>query len=464
MRIEIMADSECLEATCAILTRMPDHDSLGTKLRARMRGPIVLPGDANYASLRLVWNRRIDRRPLLIARCLGLTDVIEVIRFAQERGVAMTIRAGGHSLSGSCVMDDAVMLDLSLMKHVSVDPARRRAVAQPGATWGDFDRQTQVHSLATTGGVRSNSGIAGLTLGGGMGWLMGKHGLVCDNLVSADVIDASGQRLTASAEENSDLFWAIRGGGGNFGVVTAFEYQLHPLTSVYAGVFLYAKQQAFDVLHQYCDLTAKAPDELTAYALLMCSPKNTPFVGVALCHVGPSPENDVAPFRSAASLITDSVDWKLYTEHQTALDFTTPKGLQYHERCVPLTELTDEALRTILHYGETAPTPQTSILLEHIHGNASLIPIQSTAFALRRNPYRLNIVAAWQDPILTDRCVAWTRAFAANMQRFAISDTYGPNHTRLSQLKLIYDSENLFRGNPNIFPQRFTKGTGGTAI
>lgn len=472
-----MPDSGECGVARAILARMPDQNSSGIEqLRKRLRGPILLPEDSDYDALRFGWNGMIDRHPLMIARCLGTTDIVEILRYAQERGVPMTVRAGGHGFSGKSVMDGAVMLDLSLMKHVRVDPARRRAVAQAGATWGDFDRQTQVHSLATTGGVVSTTGIAGLTLGGGIGWLMGKHGLACDNLVSADLVDASGQRLTASAEENSDLFWAIRGGGGNFGVVTTFEYQLHPLDSVCGGILLYPRQHAFDLLSQYRDLTAKAPDELIAYASLMYGPDGTPMAAIALCHCGPAgaeTENELAPYRRAAPLIVDMVGWKPYAELQTMLDVTAPKGLQYYAKSTFLTQLTDDALRTIVRYGESAPTPQTAILLEHIHGRASRVSSDATAFALRRNQYSLNIIPAWQATELTDRCIAWARAFAADMERFgtgetyvnymgedgaeAVHLTYGRNYARLSQLKLKYDPGNFFRFNQNIVPQ-WTEG------
>jgi FAD/FMN-containing dehydrogenase len=437
-----------------------------------MRGPILLPEDSEYDRLRFGWNGMIERQPLVIARCLGVTDVVEIIRFAQERNVPMTVRAGGHSASGKCVMDGAVMLDLSLMKHVQVDPMRRRAVAHAGATWGDFDRQAQAHGLATTGGVISTTGIAGLTLGGGIGWLMGKYALACDNLVSADVVDVWGQRRTASAEENPDLFWAIRGGGGNFGVVTTFEYELHPLESVYGGVLLYPRPHALDLLRHYRDLTTRAPDELTVYASLMSGPDGTPLAGLALCHCGANgaaTESDVAAYRGAAPVIADMVSWRPYAELQTMLDFTAPKGLRYYFKCAFLTELTDEALRTIVHYGESAPSPQTGIMLEHIHGSASRVPADATAFALRRDQYSLNIVPAWQDPRLTERCIAWARAFAAEMERFGTGDayvnylgdegaeavhaTYSRNYKRLSQLKLKYDPGNFFRFNQNILPQ-----------
>ena len=436
-----------------------------------MRGAILLSEDSGYDQVRFGWNGMIDRRPLMIVRCLGLTDIVETIRFVQDHDLPMTVRSGGHGVSGKSVMDGTVMLDLSLMRHVRVDPMRRRAVAQAGATWADFDRQTQACGLATTGGVISTTGIAGLTLGGGIGWLMGKFGLACDNLVSADLVDASGGRLTASAEENPDLFWAIRGGGGNFGIVANFEYQLHPLESVYGGILIYPRQHAFDLLRHYRDLTAKAVDELTAYGSLMYSPEGTPLAGIALCHCGQpgaATENDVAMYRAAAPLIADMVDWKPYTELQAMLDFTAPKGLKYYFKCAFLTELPDEALQTIVRYAECAPSPQAQILLEHIHGNASRVPPEATAFALRRNQYSLNIVPAWQDAQLADRCIGWARAFAADMKRFGTGDTYvnylgedgpeavhatyGRNYGRLAQLKLQYDPRNFFQFNQNILP------------
>jgi FAD/FMN-containing dehydrogenase len=419
----------------------------------------------------------IDRRPLLIARCLGLTDVAETIRFARNHDVPMTVRGGGHGVSGKAVLDGAVLLDLSAMKHVHVDPARHRAVAQAGATWGDFDPKTQTYGLATTGGVISTTGIAGLTLGGGIGWLMGKHGLACDNLVSVDVADASGKHLTASAEQNADLFWALRGGGGNFGVVTTFEYQLHPLSAVLGGVLLHPRQNALDLLRHYRDLTANAPDELTAYAGLMSGPDGAPLTAIALCHSGDdrtSAENDVGKFRRLAPPIADTVGWKSYAELQTMMDFTAPKGLRYYFKCAFLAELPDEALRTIVDYGESTPSPQSQILLEHVHGKASRVPPDATAFALRRNQYSLNIVATWHDPAMTDPCVAWVRAVAAHMDRFGTGDTYvnylgeegpeavhaayGVNYELLARLKRKYDPENFFRFNQNILPSTAAVG------
>jgi len=390
-------------------------------LRNRLRGPVLGPEDSVYDEARRGWNGLIDRRPSMIARCLGLTDVAETILFAREHEMAMTVRAGGHSVAGKSVQDGALMLDLSLMRHVAIDPVRRRAVAQAGATYSDFDARTHAYGLATTGGVISSTGIAGLTLGGGIGWLMGKHGLACDNLISAEVIDASGRCLKASAEEHADLFWAIRGGGGNFGMAATFEYQLHPLQAVLGGALFYPRLRAWDVLRSYRDLTAGAPDDLTAYAALTSGPDGAPLVALALCCAGENrdvAERDVARFRSVGIPRADLIGWKSYPEMQTLLDVTAPKGLLYYFKCTFLTELSDEALRTIISYAESAPAPLTNIILEHVHGKASRVSPDATAFALRRNQYSLNIVPGWQDPGMNNRCVQWGRAFAAEMERF----------------------------------------------
>jgi FAD/FMN-containing dehydrogenase len=478
---EIIGSSDAFYNNGDTLARMPTPDLLAIdRLRDRMRGNVLCPEDSGYDDARRLWNGMIDRRPLLIARCLGLTDVVETIRFSREHDIPMTVRGGGHGVSGKAVLDQAVLLDLSSMKHVQVDPVRQRALAHAGATWGDFDPKTQACGLATTGGVISTTGIAGLTLGGGIGWLMGKHGLACDNLISVDVADATGKHLTASAEQNADLFWAIRGGGGNFGVVTTFEYQLHPLAAVLAGILLHPRQNALDLLRHYRDLTANAPDELTAYAGLMSGPDGTPLTGIALCHSADdriAAENDVGKFRRLASPIADMVGWKSYADSQTMMDFTAPKGLRYYFKCAFLAQLPDEALQTILHYGESTPSPQTQIVLEHVHGKASRVPPDASAFALRRNQYSLNIVAGWQDPAMTDRCVAWVRAFAASMDRFGTGDTYvnylgeegpeavhatyGGNYERLAKLKLKYDPDNFFRFNQNIAPSTATSGQSG---
>ena len=442
-------------------------------LRGQLQGSVVSPEDSGYDLLRQVWNGMIDRRPVLIARCLGLADVAATIRFTREKALPLTIRGGGHGVSGKAVMDDAVLMDLSPMKGIQIDPLNQRAVAQAGLTWGEFDRQTAEYGLATTGGVISTTGIAGLTLGGGMGWLMGKHGLTCDNLVSADLVDATGRHFTASATENAELFWALRGGGGNFGVVTTFEYQLHTLRQVLGGILVHPRTLGFELLRQYRDVTAGAPDELTTYAALMTGPDGSPMVAIALCHSGDNPgaaEKDVERFRGFPALAADTIGWKPYVQLQTMLDFTAKKGLLYYFKCCFLAGLSDEALATILEFGESAPSPQTQIILEHFHGKAGRAPRAETAFGLRRNQYSLNIVAGWDDPAATEKCIDWARAFALRMERFGTGDTYvnylgeegpvavrsayGENYGRLAGLKAKYDPENFFRFNQNVPPSR----------
>jgi hypothetical protein len=344
---------------------------------------------------------------------------------------------------------------------------------KPALLWGDFDKRTQEHGFATTGGAISTTGIAGLTLGGGIGWLMGKHGLTCDNLTAAHLVDAEGRMPRASVEENPDLFWALRGGGGNFGVVTDFEYRIHPLEKVMGGILLYPRPQGAAVLRHYRDLTVNAADELTAYAALMHGPDGGPLTAVALCHSGDDPvaaERDVGRFSATTAPIVNLTGWKRYQEIGTMLDMTAPKGLHYYFKCTFLPELADGAIETILRYGETAPTPQTTIILEHIHGRVCRVAEDATAaFALRRTQYSLNIATACSgDPGAWERCVEWARAFAGEMTRFGTGSTYiiylgeegtapvlqsyGSNYRRLSEIKAKFDPDNFFRFNQNIEP------------
>src|SRR5882762_10002418 len=266
---------------------------------AGLRGPLLRAGDAGYDEARTVWNGMIDRRPALIARCAGVADVIAAVRFARTRELLVSVRGGGHNITGNAVCEGGLMIDLSAMKSVRVDPVGLTARAEAGLTWGEYNRETQAFGLASTGGVVSPTGIAGLTLGGGLGWLMGKHGLSCDNLLSADIVTADGQFLTASASEHPDLFWGLRGGGGNFGVVTSFEYRLHPVDAVLAGMVLHPMAKAKDVLRFYRDYARSAPDALTAFAALMTSPDGAPVVAIVVGYIGPIAEGErlVAPVR-----------------------------------------------------------------------------------------------------------------------------------------------------------------------
>jgi FAD/FMN-containing dehydrogenase len=438
-------------------------------LRRVLNCPILSPNDPDYATARKIWNGMIDRKPSVIVRPTGIADVIQAVRFAREHALAASVRGGGHSVAGKSVADGVIMIDLSLMREVQVNPGRQTALAQGGATWGEFDRECEKFSLATTGGVISSTGVCGLTLGGGIGWLMGKHGLSCDNVVSADLVNADGNHLSVSASQNEDLFWAIRGGGGNFGVVTALEFRLHELASIHGGIVLYPRPAASDLLRQYRDLTANAPDEITAYAALLTG-HGHPMAAIALCHSGSNPDRAAAckQFYLAAPPAVDMIGEKKYTELQTMLDFSAPAGAHYYFKCPFLRELTDEVIRTILDHTEQMPSEQTQVVLEHMHGAASRVPVEQTAFGLRRVHYSINIMPAWTEPSMAEKCITWAQEFASALNAFGASDayvnylgeegqsavkaSYGANYTRLATLKQKYDPDNFFRFNQNIMP------------
>lgn len=445
---------------------IPQHLSA---LQSRLTCPVLTEADPQFDAARRIWNGMIDRTPSLIVRPSSIADVMAVVRFIRDHNLPFTVRGGGHSVAGKSVADGALMIDLSLMKDIQVDSARRTAIVQGGATWGDFDRAAEAYRLATTGGVISSTGVAGLTLGGGIGWLMGKHGLSCDNVISADLVNAEGAHLSVSACENEDLYWAIRGGGGNFGIVTALEFRLHPLESVEGGVLLYPRASAFDLFRQYRDITLTAPDELTAYAALLTG-HGAPLAAIAFCHSGERPQaaGTGAKFCLSDGPVADMTGEKKYTEIQTMLDFTAPAGLLYYFKCPFLRDLTDEALRTIIEWSASAPTEQTQVVIEHMHGAASRVAAAGTAFGLRRVHYSINIMPAWADPSQSEQCIAWARAFCAALEPFGCNDayinylgdegaaavraSYGVNYERLALLKRKHDHENFFRSNQNITP------------
>jgi len=438
-------------------------------LRRVLNSPVLPPSDPDYAAARKIWNGMIDRKPSVIVRPTGIADVIQTVRFAREQGLAASVRGGGHSVAGKSVADGAIMIDLSLMRDVQINPTRQTALAQGGATWGEFDREGEKFGLATTGGVISSTGVCGLTLGGGIGWLMGKHGLSCDNVVSADLVNADGSHLSVSATQNEDLFWAIRGGGGNFGIVTALEFRLHELASIHGGIVLYPRPVAFDLLRQYRDLTSQAPDEITAYAALLTG-HGHPMAAIALCHSGSQEDRASAckQFYLSSPPVADMIGEKKYTELQTMLDFTAPAGMHYYFKCPFLRELTDEAIRTILEYTEQMPTEQTQVVLEHMHGAASHVPVEQTAFGLRRVHYSVNIMPAWTDPSHAEKCISWAQEFGSALTGLGASDayvnylgdegssavkaSYGANYARLAALKKKYDPSNFFCFNQNIVP------------
>ncbi len=438
-----------------------------------VRGRVLRAGDGEYEATRHIWNGMIDRNPALIVRCAGAADVVAAINFAREQDLLLAVRGGGHSAAGSSVCDDGLMLDLSLMKSIRVDPARRTARAEAGVTWAEFDRETQAFGLATTGGVVSTTGIAGLTLGGGIGWLGRTHGLSCDNLLSVDVVTADGQLRTASANENADLFWAVRGGGGNLGVVTSFEYRLHEVgPTVLAGLLVWPRPMARDVLHAFREFTQGAPENASAYAGLGTSPDGVPIVVAIAFHHGPTEEGEAlfAPLRAFGPPIADMIQPMPYTSAQQMLDALNPPGNRVYWKSTILRSIDDDVLDTIIDRAANCPSPLSACLIEFYGGAINRVGAQDTAYPLRDATYALNAISAWTDPGQDAANIAWTRAMFEALQPFSpgsvyvnflgvgdesedrVRAAYGSNYARLAQIKAKYDPANLFRLNHNIKP------------
>jgi FAD/FMN-containing dehydrogenase len=453
--------------------------SVGTLSDDRLRefavgfkGNLLTPDSAAYESARKVWNGMIDRRPAAIARCSTVADVQSAIRFARESSLPLAIRGGGHSAAGLAMVDGGLVIDLSGMRDVVVDPARRTARAGGGATWGDFDRATAAYGLATTGGAISSTGIAGLTLGGGLGWLMRSCGMTCDNLIGADVVTADGQLLHASATENADLFWGLRGGGGNFGVVTTFEYRLHPVSTVLGGMLLYPLSRARDVLRLYRDVTRSAPDELTVFAAMMHSPDGVPVVALVICYNGPVADGEraIAAFRAFETPIAGEVGPVPYTAIQSMLDAGFPSGLQVHWRSEFVTSIPDDLVEAAVSAFEKVPSPLSALMFEQFGGAVSRVGRDETAFDQRDSNYNFVIVSRWADPAQAAPNVAWARSTSEAAKPFTNGHVYvnyigageGPDrvraafgadkYDRLVALKRKYDPTNLFRINQNISP------------
>jgi len=451
------------------------------KFKAGLRGELVRPGDADYDDARKIWNGMIDKRPALIARCVGVADVIHSVNFAQANNLLVAVRGGGHNVAGNAVCDGGLVIDLSRMKSVRVDPARRTARAEPGVTWREFDHATQTFGLATTGGQISTAGIAGLTLGGGWGYLARKHGLACDNLLSVDLVTANGQFRTASAAENADLFWGLRGGGGNYGVVTSFEFQLHTVGPVFAGIVAYPIQRAKTVLELFRQVTRAAPDELACDIVLINLPDGTPIVGMNICYNGPIAEGErvVRPLRSAGSPVLDQVGPIPYTAAQQLLDSFYPSGLQSCWKSSFLKEISDGAIDTMVAYCGRRPTPICHGIIEHQLGGAvRRADREATAFAHRDVEYSFMSLGVCNDSGDAEKCIRWAREFWAAMQPYStggvyvnylgreadegperIKAAYGPEkYARLVALKNKYDPTNLFRLNQNIKPSQAAIG------
>jgi hypothetical protein len=440
------------------------------RLEADLRGRLVRPLDPEYGATRAVFNGMIDRRPLAVIVCAGPSDVARGITFARDHDLTLSVRGGGHSVAGNAVCDGGIMLDLSRMKGIRVDPRTRTARAGPGATLGELDHETQAHGLATPLGVVSMTGIAGLTLGGGLGWLNGAYGLACDNLLSADVVTADGGLVTASEEAHDDLYWGLRGGGGNFGVVTSFEYRLHPVSTVLAGGLSYPLAEAPDVLRFYDGFVTAAPDELSTTASLAILDSGQPAVTITVCYCGPvdTGEQVLRPLRAFRSPIESTIEPMRYQALQAAPDAGYPFGQLHYWRSGFLRHLTDEAIQTMMRFVEQMPSPATGVGLQHMHGVASRIDPSATAFAHRAAQFDFLILSQWPDPADTARNIEWTRAFFAAMRPHLenavyvnnlgdegdkrVRAAYGANYERLAAVKAKYDPTNVFRMNHNIPP------------
>jgi FAD/FMN-containing dehydrogenase len=452
-------------------TGSPISSLAATNLREGFRGVLLDQEHDGYAAARAVWNGMIDRRPALIAQCARVEDVQAALAFARAEGLPVAVRGGGHSAAGLSSVDGGVVIDLRLMNDVVVDPVTRTARAGGGTTWGQFDAATQAHGLASTGGAISTTGIGGLTLGGGIGWLMRKHGLACDNLVAAEVVTANGEVVTASADENAELFWGLRGGGGNFGVVTAFTFRLHPLTEVTGGMLVHPAERARDLLHFYRDVTGTAPDDLTLFAGLMTSPDGMPISAMVLSHQGEAEaaERDLQAIRAFGPPLADMVQRVPYTAQQAMLDEGFPAGLQVYWKAHFLTGLDDAAIDTLVDYHGRITSPLSAILLEHLGGAVTRVGADETAFSYRGAAYNLAVIARWTDPAEADRHIAWARGVFDAMTPYSagvyvnylgvgdapdrVRAAYGGDtYDRLAALKATYDPDNVFSATQNILP------------
>jgi FAD/FMN-containing dehydrogenase len=440
--------------------------------KASLRGRLRCPGEAGYEEARRVWNGMIDKRPALIAHCAGVADVIQAVHFARAHDLLVAVRGGGHNFAGYATCDGGLVIELSPMKGIRVDPTRRTVRAQGGVLWGELDRETQAFDLATTGGTDPTTGIAGLTLGGGLGWLQGKYGLTCDNLLSADLVTAEGQFLTASAAEHPDLFWGLRGGSGNFGVVTAFGYRLHPVGPLLGGMVLHPFAKATEVLRFYREYTSEAPDELTAAAGVLTAQDGQLMVGILSSYCGPLPEGErvLRPLRAFGPPVYDDIRPMAYADVQRLL-YVFEAGVHSYLKAGFLRGLTEEAIETIVAHSATKTSAMSAVALLPINGAAARVDPSATAFVHRTPRYHLFIISQWREPAESDRHLGWTREFWAAMQRFAgvgvyvnelshdegedrFRAAYGANYDRLVRLKNQYDPTNMFRLNPNTRPTR----------
>ncbi len=446
-------------------------------LRERVRGEVITPRDEGYEKARKVYNAMIDRRPRVVVRCANAGDVMAAVEFARENQLDLAVRGGGHSVPGFGTCDDGVVLDLSGLRSVRVDPRSRTARAEGGATWGDFNHATHAFGLATTGGIISTTGVAGLTLGGGIGYLARGFGLSCDNLVSADVVTADGRFLIASDRENDDLFWAIRGGGGNFGVVTSFEFRLHPVKDIYGGPIFYELDDAGTILRFFRDFIADAPEELGGFPAFQIAPP-LPFIPekrhgdtfcvIVACWAGPLDKGEAAmkPFRAVAPVVAEFVGPMPYPALNSAFDALVPPGLQHYWKANFVTELTDAAIEAHLKHGPKVPVVNSTVHIYPINGACHRVAPDTTAFAYRDANLATVIAGMWPNPADNKANIEWVRDyyqatapyseeggyinFMAEDDQDRIKANYKGNYERLVKVKKRYDPGNLFHLNQNI--------------
>ena len=437
-------------------------------LRSNFSGDILQPGNPGYDSARRIWNASVDKRPALIAQCTGTADVITAVTFARDNNLLTAVRGGGHNVGGRALCDEGIVIDLSRMRGVSVDPHDRVVRVQGGATLGDLDRETHAFGLAVPCGVVPKTGIAGLTLGGGVGWLIRKYGMTIDNLVSCQVVNAHGKVLTASATENDDLFWALRGGGGNFGVVTSLVFRAHSVHTIIGGLVLYPRPAATDVIRNFRDYIESAPDEITAYAALLHAPDGTPMVGVAVCYCGDPEEGDrvLRPLRGFGTPLVDTVAAIPFPAMQSLFAPSFPDGNYNYWKSSLHAELSDEAIETVVARGNLMQSPLSAVVIEYYAGAAGRVPNDATAFPYRDLPWDIVIAAQWTDARETPTHRDWARGTENALRPFAtgahilaaldvddaVPTAFGANLPRLSAIKGKYDPENFFRVNQNIKP------------
>jgi FAD/FMN-containing dehydrogenase len=460
------------------MTGLRDREAV--QLAGRVQGRVLRPTDSGYEEARKIWNGMIDRHPAIIVQGKSADDVRQAVDFAVRHGLDLSIRGAGHNIAGNAVCEGGLMIDLSTMRDVRVVGAERRAYVEPGVTLGDFDAAVQRHGLATPVGINSTTGIAGLTLGGGFGWLTRKYGMTIDNLLSADVITADGKKLRASQDENSDLFWALRGGGGNFGVVTRFDFQLHAVgPEVFAGLIVFPLEQGKRVLQQYREFVASAPEDLNVWAILRLAPP-LPFLPEAVhgkhvivlptfyCGDSTQGEAMVSPLREFGDAYGEHFGAQPYVQWQQAFDPLLTPGARNYWKSHNFVELSDGALDTMIDYAHRLPSPQCEIFIGLVSGAANRVPPEATAYPHRDAKFVMNVHGRWEKAVQDEACIAWARSFFQASAPYASAGTYvnfmtedetdrvtaayGTNYARLAEIKKRYDPHNVFHLNQNIKP------------